>query len=204
MPDVNNMFPSNWLKVGDLQGGTIDAVVSHVVQEEIKPGEMLWVMHFHPNPQFPRGPSGAQVGAVLKTQNADAIATIYGPLTETWAGKSIQLFIKQTNMGPGLGMRPVAAAFVETYNPPPSQSPVPTQGTYGAPERPAPPMGPGDQAAVHAAHRAAQAPLQPVTQPAQPVQPNNDPPGNVPFPPAASATPALPPGADPSDPINLG
>ena len=109
MPDVNNMFPSNWMKVGDLQGGTIDGVVSHVVQEEIKAGEMLWVLHFQPNPQLPRASNGRdQDGVVLKTQNAEAIANTYGTSTESWAGQSIQLYVKQTNMGPGIGMRPVA------------------------------------------------------------------------------------------------
>ena len=160
MPDVNNMFPSNWMKVGDLQGGVIDVVVSHVIQEEIKQGEMVWVIHFHPNPQLPRAQNGNQVGAVLKTQNADAVATIYGPMTEMWAGKSIQLYIKNTNMGPGIGMRPVAAAFQQAM-----QAPVaPAQPVAPQPQAS---MGPGDQAAA----LAAQAPLPPAQPATQPVQP---------------------------------
>ncbi len=115
MPDVNNMFPSKWLKVGDLKGGQIDAVISHIVQEEIKQGEMLWVMHFHPNPQLPTAMDGTQPGAVLKTQNADAISTIYGPNTEAWSGQTVQLYVKNTNMGPGIGIRPSVAAFQQAH-----------------------------------------------------------------------------------------
>ncbi len=162
MPDVNNMFPSNWMKVGDLQGGTIDAVISHVVQEEIKAGEMLWVMHFQPNPQLPRASNGRdQAGAVLKTQNADAIATIYGSNTDAWAGQTVQLYVKNTNMGPGVGMRPVvatvqpAAALGNVTAAHPgmgpgqtaamdAQAPLPTQAAYGASAAPAPYDGSSD------------------------------------------------------------
>ncbi len=147
MPDVNSMFPSNWMKVGDLNGGTIDAVVSHVVQEEVKQGEMLWVVHFQPNPQLPRASNGGQAGAVLKTQNAESIATVYGPNTDMWSGQTIQLYVKQTNMGPGIGMRPSAAAFKQAAHMPATPAPAPAATA---------PVGPGQQAAMD---NAAQAPL---------------------------------------------
>ena len=152
MPDVNNMFPSKWLKVADLNGGTIDVVVSHVIQEEIKQGEMVWVIHFNPNPQLPHNPGNPQPGAVLKPQNADAISTIYGPSTESWAGQSIQLYVKQTNMGPGIGMRPVAAAFEQAAR-------MPAAPVAVAPAAPQPPVGPATQAAELAKAQASQAPL---------------------------------------------
>ena len=155
MPDVNSMFPSKWLKVADLNGGTIDVVVSHVIQEEIKQGEMVWVIHFHPNPQLPHNPGNPQPGAVLKPQNADAISTIYGPSTENWAGQSIQLYVKQTNMGPGIGMRPVAAAFEQAARMPAVVAPVgPVPISSAAPQ---PPVGPATEAAALAKAQASQA-----------------------------------------------
>ena len=152
--NLDQMYPSKWLKAGDLQGQTIPVVIMRVVMEDVGDEAGKPVAYFQ----------GKEKGLVLNKTNAMSIGLVHGPDTDGWTGKTIELFpavvMFQGQNVPCIRVRPVAAAYVEAF-----AQPAPTQAGYGAPERPAPPIGPGDQAAM----RAAESALQPTSQPGQPI-----------------------------------
>ena len=80
--NINEAFPSNYLKASDLQGRSISLHISHVNQEEIGKGENKLICYFQ----------GKQKGMVLNKTNANNISLLYGPETTEWAGKEIVLF----------------------------------------------------------------------------------------------------------------
>ena len=136
--NLDQMYPSKWLKAGDLQGQTIPVVIMRVVMEDVGDEAGKPVAYFQ----------GKEKGLVLNKTNAMSIGLVHGQDTDGWTGKTIELFpavvMFQGQNVPCIRVRPVAAAYAEAY---------------GAPERPAPPQGPGDKAAV----LAAEAPLTPPT-----------------------------------------
>lgn len=152
--NLDQMYPSKWIKASDLQGQTIPVVIVRVVMEDVGDEAGKPVAYFQ----------GKAKGLVLNKTNAMSIGLVHGSDTDGWTGKTIELFpavvMFQGQNVPCIRVRPVAAAYAGAY-----AQPVPGAAVYGAPERPAPPMGPGDQAAAQAA-QAAQAPLQPAPQPA--------------------------------------
>ena len=134
--NLDNLYPSKWLKASDLKGQTVPVTISRVLLEDIGDDAGKPVIYFH----------GRDKGLVLNKTNAMSIGLVHGQETDGWVGKTIELFptvvMFQGQNVPAIRVRPVAAAYTEAY---------------GAPERPVPPMGPGDKAAA----RAAEAPLQP-------------------------------------------
>ena len=83
--NTNEMFPSNFIKASDLQGQArrliMDRVESEEVGEDFKP-----ILYFR----------GAKKGLVMNKTNANLIAAAYGPETDGWIGKEIELFPTQT------------------------------------------------------------------------------------------------------------
>ena len=79
--NVNDTFPSNYLKAADLQNREISVTISHVEMQTIgtdhKP--ILFFM-------------GKQKGVVLNKTNAMNIASAYGPEMDLWQGKPVILF----------------------------------------------------------------------------------------------------------------
>ena len=144
--NLDQMYPSKWLKASDLQGQTVPVVIVRVVMEDVGDEAGKPVAYFQ----------GKAKGLVLNKTNAMSIGLVHGSDTDGWTGKTIELFqavvMFQGQNVPCIRVRPVAAAFAQAY-----QQPIPAQAAYGAPERPVPPQGPGDQAAA----LAAQAPLTP-------------------------------------------
>ncbi len=148
--NLDQMYPSKWLKAGDLQGQTIPVVITRIVMEDVGDEAGKPVAYFQ----------GKEKGLVLNKTNAMSIGLVHGQDTDAWTGKTIELFpavvMFQGQNVPCIRVRPVASAYAQAYQP----APQPTQGAYGAPERSAPPplpQGPGDQAAA----KAVEAPLTP-------------------------------------------
>lgn len=80
--NINEAFPSNYLKSSDLQGSTPTVTMSHVTTEKMGDDTKL-VLYFH----------GKEKGMVLNKTNANNIASLYGPETEDWQGKKIMLAV---------------------------------------------------------------------------------------------------------------
>ncbi len=147
--NLDQMYPSKWLKAGDLQGQTVPVVITRVVMEDVGDEAGKPVAYFQ----------NQQKGLVLNKTNAQSIGLVHGQDTDAWTGKTIELFpavvMFQGQNVPCIRVRPVAAALAQAFAAPPQ--PVPAQGAYGAPERPVAPQGPGEVAAA----QAVQAPLTP-------------------------------------------
>lgn len=146
--NLDHMYPSKWLKAGDLQGQTVPVVITKVMMEDVGDEAGKPVAYFQ----------GREKGLVLNKTNAMSIGMVHGQETDGWVGKTIELFpavvMFQGQNVPCIRVRPVAAAYAETYERATQQQ---------APIRPQPPMGPGQQAVQVA--QAAQAPLAPAPQP---------------------------------------
>lgn len=91
--NVKNMFPSGWLKAGDVPADitlTIGAIELEEVADEMKP-----VMRF----------TDHEKALVINRTNADVIAGLYGDNTNEWIGKKITVgaepvkYKNQTMMG---------------------------------------------------------------------------------------------------------
>lgn len=78
---VSEAFPSNYIKAGDLQGGSPRVVINHVKLEDIG-DDRKPVVYF----------KGKEKGLVLNKTNANNIATLFGDDMDDWSGKEIVLF----------------------------------------------------------------------------------------------------------------
>ena len=89
--DINDAFPSVYLKAADLKGNkvtvVIDACEKALVGEDEKP-----ILTF----------SGKDKGLVLNKTNANRIASLYGPNTDDWIGKEIKLYPTKVDFQGGL------------------------------------------------------------------------------------------------------
>lgn len=81
MPNINDAFPSNYLKASDLQGRQVTVKMDRAEYEKIGDDRKL-ILYFE----------GKEKGMVLNKTNANNIGFIYGPDTENWAGEEITLF----------------------------------------------------------------------------------------------------------------
>jgi hypothetical protein len=83
--NINNVFPSNYLKAADLNGRavlvTIDKVTIEKLGEDTKP-----VIYF----------AGKQKGVVLNKTNASVVAASYGPETDGWIGRQLEVYPDRT------------------------------------------------------------------------------------------------------------
>lgn len=91
MPNINDAFPSNYLKAGDLKGAepivTIDRVAFEPVGRE---REMKAVLYF----------TGKEKGLVLNKTNATKITQLCGSAeTDHWAGFAVKLYPTETEFG---------------------------------------------------------------------------------------------------------
>ena len=83
MVNVNNMFPSKWVKAADLQGKEIVVTIDRLGKEEVEQGAPpKYILYFE----------GKNKGMVLNKTNTGNLATIHGPESDGWIGKQIQLF----------------------------------------------------------------------------------------------------------------
>lgn len=81
MPNINEAFPSNYLKAADLQGRQVTVTMDRAEYEKIGDDRKL-ILFF----------KGKEKGMVLNKTNANNIAALYGPDTDDWNGEEIVLF----------------------------------------------------------------------------------------------------------------
>ncbi len=81
MANINEAFPSNYVKAADLKGRQISVRMDRVEYEMIGDDKKL-ILYF----------VGKDKGMVLNKTNANNIATIYGDETDDWHDQEIVLF----------------------------------------------------------------------------------------------------------------
>lgn len=79
--NINDSFPSNYVKAADLRGKECPAIISRVVVEKLGDDDKP-VVYFE----------GKEKGVVLNKTNAMNIATMHGPETDNWPGKHVILY----------------------------------------------------------------------------------------------------------------
>jgi hypothetical protein len=78
--NIDEAFPSKYLKASDLQGRNVTVKMGRVEREKIGNDEKM-ILYFQ----------GKERGVVLNKTNANNIASIYGGETDDWLGKEITL-----------------------------------------------------------------------------------------------------------------
>lgn len=88
MPNIQDAFPSKYLKASDLKGTEPVVTIDRVEFEAVgRDREMKGVVYF----------VGKDKGVVLNKTNANKITSIAGsPLTEDWNGIKIKLYATET------------------------------------------------------------------------------------------------------------
>lgn len=91
MPNINEAFPSKYLKASDLQGREVIVTMDRVDFEPVgQKKEMKAVLYFQ----------GKDKGLVMNKTNANKITEITGSaLTEEWRGQRIRLYPSETQFG---------------------------------------------------------------------------------------------------------
>lgn len=123
-PNINDAFPSNYLKASDLKGSEVVVVIDHVAFEPVgRQKEMKAVLYF----------KGKEKGVVLNKTNATKITQIAGSAqTEDWEGVRIKLYPTETEFGGEtvecirIKTAPAAAATRQAPAPPPAPEPEPS------------------------------------------------------------------------------
>jgi len=82
---ISDAFPSSFLKCSDLQGRTVNVIVSDVTMEDLGDAKKP-VVHFR----------GKDKGFVLNKTTSKVITQAYGDDTDDWIGKTIQLYPTET------------------------------------------------------------------------------------------------------------
>lgn len=83
--DINSAFPSNYLKASDLQGRTVDVVISSVTMEKVGDDQKP-IVYFQ----------GKEKGLALNKTNSNAIQMMYGDETNNWANQPISMWPTET------------------------------------------------------------------------------------------------------------
>jgi hypothetical protein len=125
--NINDAFPSKYLKASDLKGAEPVVTIAKVEMEAVgRDREMKAVVYFQ----------GKEKGVVLNKTNSNKIAQIAGSFdTDDWAGVSVKLYATETEFGgetvecirikpatvPSRGSKPVPAP-----KPAPPPQPEPT------------------------------------------------------------------------------
>ena len=91
MPNLNDIFPSKFLKAADLQGRAVTVTITRVAFETMgRTRETLPIAYFH----------GKTKGLKLNKSNALAIAACAGsPQTEDWIGVTVTLYATVADFG---------------------------------------------------------------------------------------------------------
>ena len=85
MANVNDMFPSKYLKCADLKGRAHELTMERIEQETLN-GEPKFVLYF----------ADKEKGLVLNKTNAMMISSEYGNDTEEWRGHAIVVYPDKT------------------------------------------------------------------------------------------------------------
>jgi hypothetical protein len=120
MPNINDAFPSNYLKASDLQGREAIVTIDRVAFEPVgREKEMKAVCYF----------AGKQKGIVLNKTNAKKIIEISGSaITEEWSGTQIKIYPTETEFGGEtvdcIRVKPVGKSAMSRMTPPPPPPPI--------------------------------------------------------------------------------
>ena len=90
MPNINDMFPSKYLKASDVGDTDLALTIVAVDEETIGKGsdaDIKSVVYFSETPK----------GMVLNKTNAKAIASLYGDESDDWAGNKIRLYATEVD-----------------------------------------------------------------------------------------------------------
>jgi len=79
--NINDIFPSKYLKASDLKGTTPTVCISRYEMEQLGDQKKL-VLYFQ----------NKQKGMICNRTNADRIAFLYSPDTDNWIGKEITIY----------------------------------------------------------------------------------------------------------------
>ena len=124
--NVNNVFPSNYVKASDLQGREHTLTIASAAMERMGDDNRL-VIYF----------TGGKKGLMLNKTNASNIDHMYGPDTDAWIGKTITLFPAwvdfQGKTVEAVRVKPVAMANSQQH-----QQAANAQAPLGAPPSSAP------------------------------------------------------------------
>lgn len=80
--NINEVYPSKYLRAEDLQGREIQVTISHVVVETFDDGKAKPIAYFQ----------GKTKGVALNKTNSTNISAAFGPETDHWAGKPVILY----------------------------------------------------------------------------------------------------------------
>lgn len=80
--NINDAFPSNYLKASDLKGDEFKLTISKIVKEPLQDGTLKPVLYFQK----------AEKGLIVNKTNGLTIASYYGPETDGWVGKELILY----------------------------------------------------------------------------------------------------------------
>ena len=125
MPNINDAFPSNYLKAADLQGRSVAVVIDRVEFEAVgQKKEMKPILYFQ----------GKDKGVVLNKTNANKIMQLTeSPVTEEWKGHAICLYPTETSfqgeMVDCIRVKAVPPGARPQRTPPPEPDPPPVPMT---------------------------------------------------------------------------
>jgi len=95
MPNINDVFPSRFLKAHDLKGHTPTVTIDRVAFEQVR-GRTRTTLETVPVVYF----RGHTKGLLLKKTNARALAQIAkSAMTEAWPGVSVTLYATTATFG---------------------------------------------------------------------------------------------------------
>ncbi len=129
MPNINDAFPSNYLKASDLKGAQVVVTIDRVEFEPVgREREMKAVIYF----------VGKQKGVVLNKTNARKIIEVTGSaLTEEWHGNAIVLYPTETEFGGEtvecIRVKPVNKSKMSRMTPAPPPPPPTRDDDHSAP-----------------------------------------------------------------------
>lgn len=119
--NINEVFPSKYLKAEDLQGREITVTIANVIVEKIGQGEdRKPVAYFQ----------GKEKGVALNKTNSTNIAAAFGPETDAWIGAKVILYPAWVDYQ---GKSVQAIRIRPAFDAPQRQAPTPPQpsGGYG-------------------------------------------------------------------------
>lgn len=118
MANINDAFPSNYLKASDLKGRAVVVEIDRVEFEPVgQKKEMKPILYF----------AGKDKGLVLNKTNAAKIISLLGTEeTEEWGGNSIAIYPTETSFQGDMVdcIRVKAVAIPRNGRPAPAQQPV--------------------------------------------------------------------------------
>lgn len=84
---VDEMYPSSYLKSSDIPSHGRTLVINRLLNEQLRDGDAKWIVYFR----------GEKRGLVLNKTNASNIAQTLGNDTDAWIGKSVTLAVHKVS-----------------------------------------------------------------------------------------------------------